>query len=103
MTRVLLISSILCLILCCKKTNTNTNPLYSGTGVLAGSDTTCGGWLIKTSDSTTLDPVLIDSFPVTKKDGQSVIFTYHKLQAGFYSLNICLQGEQIELVSLRDQ
>jgi hypothetical protein len=103
MTRFLLISVILCLILCCKKTNTNTNPLYSGTGILAGSDTTCGGWLIRTPDSMTLDPVYIDTFPVTKKDGQAVRFTYHKPQGGFYSLNICLQGEQIVLVSLQDQ
>jgi hypothetical protein len=102
MLRFLLISLAVCLVLSCKKSNTNSNPLYSGTGVLAGSDTTCGGWLIKTPDNTVLDPVYIDTFAVTKKDGQAVSFTYHKVQ-GEMMFNICLEGEQILLVTLEDQ
>lgn len=100
MKRVFLISIAICLILCCKKSSTN--PLYSGTGVLAGSDTTCGGWLIKTPDSTILDPASIDSFPVTKKAGQPVKFTYHKPQNA-QLIGFCLEGERIDLVSLQDQ
>ncbi len=100
MRHILFFSAIFCVIVCCKKTNTN--PLYSGTGVLAGSDTTCGGWLIRTPDNTILDPVLIDTFPVTKKDGQAVIFSYHKPQ-NEPLIGICLEGELIELVSLQDQ
>src|SRR5271154_5617983 len=100
MLRYFLISVLLCLILCCKKSSTN--PLYSETGILAGSDTTCGGWLIKTADNSILDPVYIDTFPVTKKDGQLVKFTYHKPQNS-QLIGICLEGELIELVSLQDQ
>ncbi len=102
MRRFFVISFFMCLIICCKKSNSNTNPLYSGTGVLAGSDTTCGGWLIKTSGDTILDPVVIDSFPVTKKDGQAVKFTYH-IPPNALIPGICLEGEPIQLVTLEDE
>jgi hypothetical protein len=98
MLRFFLISAVFCLVICCKKANTN--PTFSGTGVLTGSDTTCGGWGIKTSNNTVLDPLNIDTFSVTKKDGQAVTFTYHNKNE---QISICLIGQPIELVTIQDQ
>lgn len=89
MRRLLYISAILIVINCCKKTN-NLPVIYSATGIIAGSDTTCGGWLIRASDGTVFDPLNIDTFTVTRKDGQSVNFTYHYTQQ---SVMICLMGQ----------
>jgi hypothetical protein len=99
MGRILIISGLFFLMIHCKKTNTS--PVtYSAKGTLAGSDTTCGGWFIRASDSSVLDPLNIDSFPLIKKVGQPVIFTYHKPQG---EVNICLLGQPIDLNSIQDQ
>ena len=93
----LLILSLLILFTCCKKTNTT--PTFSGTGTLTGSDTTCGGWLILASDNTLLEPHNLDSFPVVKKDGQQVTFTYYKTEE---LLMICQMGQPINLISITE-
>ena len=97
MLRLLLVSVIIILITCCKKTNTIAT--LSGKGTLTGSDTTCGGWLIRESDGTLLEPHNLDSFAIVKKDGDSVIFTYYKTQD---LLMICQLGQAIELVSISE-
>jgi hypothetical protein len=97
MRHLLLISVIIICITCCKKTNTTT---FSGKGTLTGSDTTCGGWLILSTDSTFFEPENLDSFPVIRKDGQPVIFTYYK---SVDALMICQVGQAIELISIQDQ
>ncbi len=97
MRRLLLISAIIIFITCCKKTN---RTIFSGKGTLTGSDTTCGGWLIRASDSTLFEPENLDSFPVIRKDGQPVIFTYYKTVA---ALMLCQVGQAIELISIQDQ
>ncbi len=98
MLRFFLIPACFFLVVCCKKTNSN--PTINGTGVLTGSDTTCGGWGIKMSNNVVLDPLNIDTFAITKKDGQAVAFTYHNVTE---EISICLIGEPIELVSIQDQ
>lgn len=95
MPRLLLISVFLILITCCKKINSTAT--LSGTGTLTGSDTTCGGWLIRTSDGALFEPHNLDSFPIVKKDGRPVIFTYYKAQQ---ALMICQMGQAIELISI---
>jgi hypothetical protein len=97
MRRLLLISVFLIIITCCKKTNLIAT--FSGTGTLTGSDSTCGGWLIRASDSTLFEPHNIDSFPIIRKDGQPVIFTYYKTQE---ALMICQVGQPIELISVKE-
>lgn len=98
MLRLILISIVFCLVVCCKKSNTNQT--FTDTGVLTGSDTTCGGWGIKMSNNVVLDPLNIDTFAITKKDGQAVIFSYHNVSE---QISICLIGEPIELISIQDQ
>jgi hypothetical protein len=98
MRRLLLISAFFILITCCKKSNKT--QVLSGEGTLTGSDTTCGGWLIRAFDNTLFEPQNLDSFPVVKKDGQPVIFTYYKTQD---ALMICQVGQAIELISIQDQ
>ncbi len=93
----LLILSLLILFTCCKKTNTI--PTYSATGTLTGSDTTCGGWLILSSDSALFEPHNLDSFPVIRKDGLQVTFTYHKTEE--YPM-ICQAGQAIVLISITE-
>jgi hypothetical protein len=93
----LLILSLFILFTCCKKTNPT--PTFSGTGTLTGSDTTCGGWLILTSDITQLEPHNLDSFPVIRKDGLHVTFTYYKTQE---AQMICQLGQPINLISITE-
>jgi hypothetical protein len=97
MLRFFLISAVFCLVICCKKANTNLT--LSGTGVLTGLDSTCGGWGIKMSNNSVLYPLNINTFSVTKKDGQAVTFTYHNKNE---QISICLIGEPNELVSIQD-
>jgi hypothetical protein len=99
MGRFLLISALFILMINCKKTNTPP-ATYSAKGTLEGSDTTCGGWLIRASDSTLFDPLNIDSFPIVRKVGQPVIFTYRKPLG---NVMICLLGQPINLISIQDQ
>jgi hypothetical protein len=96
MGRLALIPALLILAIACKKANTATT--FSGQGVLAGSDTTCGGWVIKASNNTVLDPLNIDSFPINRKDGQPVTFTYYKAQG----VMICLLGQPIQLITIQE-
>ena len=96
MRRLLFISAIILFIACCKKTNTT----LSGSGILTGSDTTCGGWLILASGNTLFEPRNLDSFQVIRKDGQPVVFTYYKTVD---ALMICQVGQAIELISIKDQ
>jgi|SRR5450755_1881509 hypothetical protein len=99
MRRFFLISALFILMIHCKKTNTP--PVtYSAKGTLGGSDTTCGGWFILASDSSLFDPLNLDSFPLIKKVGQPVIFTYHKPLG---NIMICLIGQPINLISIQDQ
>jgi hypothetical protein len=97
MLRLLLISAFFILIASCKKTNTIET--FSGTGILTGSDTTCGGWLILATDNTLFEPQNLDSFPILRRDGQPVTFTYYKTQQ---ALMICQIGQAIELITINE-
>ena|SRR5579864_8461016 len=97
MLRLLLISVFFILITGCKKTNIIET--LNGTGTLTGSDTTCGGWLIRATDNTLFEPQNLDSFPIVRKDGQPVTFTYYKTRQ---ALMICQVGQAIELISIKE-
>ncbi len=98
MRRLLFLFASFILITCCKKTNKI--QVISGTGTITGSDTTCGGWLIRASDNRLFEPQNLDSFQVVRKDGQPVIFTYYKTVD---ALMICQVGQAIHLISIQDQ
>jgi|SRR5665213_89516 len=98
MRRLLFISACLILITCCRKTNKTA--VLSATGTLTGSDTTFGGWLIRVSENTVFEPQNLDSFPVIRKDGQAVKFTYYKTVD---ALMICHVGQAIQLISIQNE
>jgi hypothetical protein len=83
---------------CCKKSGNN---LINGSGTWTGSDTTCGGWLIQTSNDILYQPLNLDSFTVIKKDGLPVLFTYNEYEGP--DIRICLRGRPIVLTSIADQ
>jgi hypothetical protein len=97
MGRIFIFSILVILLTCCKKTQSN---LINGSGTWAGSDTTCGGWLIRTSNNVLLEPLNLDSFSVVKKTGLPVLFTYYEFSG---SIMYCLGGKPIELTSIADQ
>jgi hypothetical protein len=84
----------------CKKSGNN---LINGSGTWTGSDTTCGGWLIRASDDILYRPLNLDSFTVTKKDGLAVLFTYYEYKGLGSGTMICERGTPIVLTSIADQ
>src|SRR5450755_1244540 len=89
----------LLLVVGCKKSSTGPTVYQNVSGVM-NSPGGCSGWLIKREDDRTiLEPFNLDSFQVTLKSGQPVLFSYTLKNIG----DICLGGQPIELISIKDQ
>ena len=58
----------------------------------------CQEWLIRT-DSTQFQPLNLDSFQITLKAGQPVIFSYYFKDVG----TTCQDGRTIQLSAIKDQ
>jgi hypothetical protein len=80
----------------CKKDGATTYKNLKGT--LAGAPG-CSEWIIRQDNGTPWQPMNIDSFQVTLKGGQPVIFSFNITDYG----SVCQDGEIIELTSIHDR
>jgi hypothetical protein len=67
-------------------------------GILTGGPG-CSTWIIHQDNGKLWQPLNIDSFQVTLKSGQAVIFSFSINNLA----NTCMLGETIELTSIRDR
>jgi hypothetical protein len=93
---------LLCLVLIilasCKKNGSA--PVFQNVKGILVTTADCQRWLIHKYDSTAFQPLNLDSFKVTLKSGQPVIFSYTPMGTG---IAICVNVTAIQLRSIQDQ
>jgi hypothetical protein len=60
----------------------------------------CSAWMIQRDNGPSWEPLNLDSFQVTLKGGQRVIFSF---TIDNKNPTICMSGETIELTSIQDE
>jgi hypothetical protein len=81
----------------CKKDAATTFKNVKGTLIGAAG---CSAWIIQQDNGPSWQPLNLDSFQVTLKGGQPVIFSF---VIENNNPTTCMSGETIELTSIRNQ
>ena len=97
MRTILLVASLSLIFFACSRSSDN--PVIQGTGIITGSDSTCGGWLIQDQNKKILQPLNWSDYEVTLKGSQPLAFSYYKVDGG----NLCQMGQTIHLVTAENR
>jgi hypothetical protein len=88
---------IILFITSCKKDATSTFKNVKGT-LMGGAG--CSSWIIDQDNGPSWQPLNLNSFQVTLKGGQRVIFSF---TIDNKNPTTCMSGETIELISIQDE
>ena len=97
MRTILLVASLSLIFSACSRSSDK--PVIKDSGIITGSDSTCGGWLIQDQNKKILQPLNWSDYQVTLKSGQPLAFSFYKVDGG----NLCQEGQTIHLVTAENK